>query len=197
MLKLKLNLDYTNCPRLHSLQVEIQKSKVLCLSTFSDMINQDRILKSRDITLPTKVYMVKAMVFPVVMWRWELDHKEGWALKNWCFQRLEKTLEGPLDSKIKPVHPKGNQLWIFTGRTDAEVEGAILGSPDAKNWLIGKDPEAGKDWRWEEKGTTEDEMVRWHHRLNGHWAWASSRRWWRTGKPSMLQFMGSQRLWHD
>ena len=102
------------------------------------------------------------------VWIWESDHKEGWAPKNWCFQIvvLEKTLERPLDSKeIKPVHPTGNQLWIFTGRTDAEAP--ILWPPDTKNWLIGKDPDAGKDWRQEEKGMTEDEMVGWHHRCDG------------------------------
>ena len=102
---------------------------------------------------------------------WELDHKGSWAPKNWCFQIvvLEKTLERPLDSKeIKPVNPKGNQPWIFIGRTDAEAETLILGPPDAKNWLFGKDPDAGKDWRQEEKGTTEDEMVGWHHQLDGH-----------------------------
>ena len=101
---------------------------------------------------------------------WELDYKESWAPKNWCFWTvvLEKTLESPLDSKeIQPVHPKGNQSWIFIGRTDVEAETPILWSPDAKNWLIWKDPDAGKDWRREEKGTTEDEMVGWHHRLNG------------------------------
>ena len=93
---------------------------------------------------------------------WELDRKEGWVQKNWCFQSvvLEKTLESPLDSREnKPVHPKGNQPWIFIGRTDAEAEPPILWPPDAKSWLIGKDPDAGKDWRREEKGTTEDEMV--------------------------------------
>ena len=102
---------------------------------------------------------------------WELDYKESWVLKNWCFWFvvLEKTLENPLDcKKIQPVHPKGTQSWIFTGRTDAEAEAPILWSPDAKSWLTGKDPDAGKDWRWEEKETTEDEMVGWHHRLNGH-----------------------------
>ena len=102
---------------------------------------------------------------------WELDHKEGWATKNWCFPTvmLEKTLESPLDCrKIKPVHPKGNQPWIFIGRTDAEAETPILWPPDVKSWLTGRDPDAGKDWRQEEKGTTEDEMIRWHHRLNGH-----------------------------
>ena len=102
---------------------------------------------------------------------WELDHKEGGWPKNWCLWTvvLEKTLESLLDSKeIKPVNPKGNQLWIFTGRTDAEVEAPILWAPDAKSQLIGEDPDAGKDWRQEEKGMTEDEMVGWHHWLNGH-----------------------------
>jgi len=111
------------------------------------------------------------MVFPVVVyeWMWELDHKEGWAPKNWCFQTvvLEKTLESPLNSKeIKLVNPKGNQSWIFIGRTDAEAEAPILWPPDVKNWLTGKDPDAGKDWRQEEKGTTEDGMAKWHHWLN-------------------------------
>ena len=101
---------------------------------------------------------------------WELEYKESWALKNWCFWTvvLEKTLESPLDRKeIQPVHPKRNQSWIII-RTDTEAETPILWPPDAKNWLIGKDPDVGKDWRWEEKGMTEDEMVGWHHRLNGH-----------------------------
>ena len=102
---------------------------------------------------------------------WELDYKESWVLKNWCFWTmvLEKTLESPLYCKeIKLVHPKGNQLWIFIGRTDVEAETPTLWLPDSKNWLIGKDPDAGKDWRQEEKGMTEDEMVGWHHRLDGH-----------------------------
>ena len=136
------------------------------------MTNPDSILKSRDITLPTKVHLVKAMVFPVVMlWMWELDYKESWEPKNWCFWTvvLEKTLESPLDCKeIQPVHPKGNQSWIFIGRTDAEADTPILWPPDAKNGLIVKDPNAGKDWGQEEKGTTEDEMVGWHHWLIGH-----------------------------
>ena len=102
---------------------------------------------------------------------WELDYKESWVPKNWCFWTvvLENTLESPLDCKeIKPVHPKGNQFWIFIGRTDAKAETPILWPPDAKNWLTGRDPDAGKDWKREEKGTTEDEMVGWHHRLGGH-----------------------------
>ena len=100
---------------------------------------------------------------------WELDYKESWAPKTWCFWTvvLEKTLESPLDCReIKPVYPKGNQSWIFFGRTDAEAP--IFWPPDAKSCLIGKDPDAGKDWRWEEKGTTEDETAGWHHWLNGH-----------------------------
>ena len=105
------------------------------------------------------------------VWMWELDYKESWALKNWCFLTvvLEKTLESPLDFKeIQQVHPKGNQFWILIGRTDAEAETPILGPPDVKNWLIWKDPDAGKDWEREEKGTTEDKMVGWHHRFDGH-----------------------------
>ena len=104
------------------------------------------------------------------VWMWELDYKESLAPKNWCFWTvvLEKT-ESPLDCKeIQPVHPKGNQSWIFIGRTDAEAETPLLWPPDVKNWVIGKDHDAGKDWRWEEKGTTEDKMVGWHHWLNGH-----------------------------
>ena len=102
---------------------------------------------------------------------WELDHKEDWVLKNWCFITvvLEKTLESPLDSKeIKPINPKGNQFWIFTERTDAEVETPMLWPPEVKNWLIRKDPGAGKDWGQEEKGAAEDEMVGWHYWLSKH-----------------------------
>ena len=102
---------------------------------------------------------------------WELDYKENWALKNWCFWTvvLEKILESPLDcEEIQLVHPKGNQSWIFIGRTDVEAETPIFWPPDVKNWLIWKDPDAWKDWKQEERGTTEDEMVGWHHQLNGH-----------------------------
>ena len=105
------------------------------------------------------------------VWMCELNHKESWALKNWCFWTvvLEKTLESPLDCKvIKPANPKGNQPWIFIGRTDIEAETPILWSPDVKNWLIWTDPDAGKDWRWERKETTEHEMVGWYHWLNEH-----------------------------
>ena len=104
------------------------------------------------------------------VWMWESDYKQSWVQKSWCFGTavLEKTLESPLDFKeIQAVHPKGNQSWILIGRTNAEAETPILWPPDAKNWLIGKDPDAGKAWRREEKGTTEDEMVGWHHQLNG------------------------------
>ena len=127
------------------------------------MTNLDTILKSRVIIFPTKVHLVKAMFFfGHYVQKWELDHKEGWALRNWCFQTvvLEKILESPLDCKeIKPVHSNGNQPWIFTGRTDAKAEAPILCPPDVKSWLIGKDPDAGKDWRQEEKGAMEDKMV--------------------------------------
>ena len=105
------------------------------------------------------------------VWMWELDYKESWALKNWCFWTvvLEKTPESPLDGKeIKPVNPKGNQLWIFIGRTDAEAETPVLWPSEVKNQITGKDPDPGKDWKQEEKGTIEDEMVRWRHWLNGH-----------------------------
>ena len=126
------------------------------------MTNLDSILKSRDITLPTKVHLVKAMVFPVVMYgceSWTVKKAERWridAFELW----LEKTLESPLDCKeIQPVHPKGDQSWVFIGRTDVEAETPVLWPPDAKKWLVGKDPDAGKDWGQEEKGMTEDEMA--------------------------------------
>jgi len=105
------------------------------------------------------------------VWMWELEYKQSWALKNWCFGTvvLEKTLESPLDcKKIQQVHSKGNQSWVFIGRTDVETETPVLWPPDVKSWLIAKDPDAGKDWGQEEKGKTEDELVGWHHRLDGH-----------------------------
>ena len=105
------------------------------------------------------------------IWLWPLDSKESWVLKNWCFWTvvLEKTLESPLDGKeVKLVSPKGNQSWTFIGRTDAEAEIPILWPLDVENWLIWKDPDVGKDWRWEEKGMIEDKMVGWHHQLNEH-----------------------------
>ena len=131
-----------------------------------------------------------------------MDYKESWAPKNWCFWTvvLEKTLESSLDCKeIKPVHPKGNQSWVFIGRTDVEAETPILWQPDVKSWLTGKDLDAGKDWRQEEKGTTEDEMVGWHHQhwSSYHqwtWVWVNSRSWQWTGRPGMLQSMGRKEL---
>ena len=134
------------------------------------------------------------------VWMWELDHKKAdhWrinAFELWCWRRLLVSwsqLESSLDCKeIKPVNPKGNQSWIFIGRTDAEAETPIPWPPDANNWLIWKDTDAGKDWRQEEKGTTEDEMVGWTR------VWASSRSWWWTGKPGLLQSIGSQRVGHN
>jgi len=125
---------------------------------------------------------------------WELDCKENLELKNWCFWSavLDKTVESPLDCKvIKPVSPKGNQSWIFIGRTDAETP--ILWPPDVKNWLIGTDPDSGKDWRWEEKGMTEDEMVGWHHWFMDMSLSSSGSCWW-TEKPEVLQSMRSQRV---
>ena len=134
------------------------------------------------------------------VWKRELGYKESWASKNWCFWTvvLEKTLESPLDcKKIQPVNPEENQSWILIGRTDVEAEAPILWPPDAKSWLIWKDPDAGKDWRWEEKGTTEDEMVGRHHWLNAHEFELNSGSWWQTGRPGMLQSMGSQRVRQD
>ena len=132
------------------------------------MTNLDSILKSRDITLLTKVHLVKAMVFAVVMYGCE-----SWTImpKNWYFWTvvLEETLDSPWDGKeIKSVNPKGNQSRIYIERTDAEAETPILRPPDAKSWLIRKDLDAGKGWGQEEKGVTEDELVGWHHRLHGH-----------------------------
>ena len=137
------------------------------------MTNLDSILKSRENTLPTKDHLCsQSFGFSSShVWMWELNYKEGWVPKKWCFWTvvLEKTLESPLDYKeIQLVHPKGNQSWTFIGRTDAEAETPILWPPDSKSWFIGKDPDAGNDWRQEEKGMNEDEMVGWHHWLNGH-----------------------------
>ena len=157
------------------------------------MTNLDSILKSRDITLPTKVCLVEATVFLVVTYgceSWTIKKAECWrnAFELWCWRRL---LRESLDCKeIQPVYPKRNQSWIFFGRTDAEAETPILWPPDGKNWLIWKDPDAGKDWR--QKGTTEDEMVGWHHWLNGHEFELSSGSWWWTGKPGVLQSMESE-----
>ena len=131
----------------------------------------------------------------------ELDNKKDWTPKNWCRQTvlLEKTLESPLDCiEIKSVNPKVNKPLIFTGRTDAEAGVPIFWPPDGKSWLIEKDPDAGKDWRQEDKETIEDELFGWHHLIQWTWVWANSRRWWRTGKPMyMRQSLGSQRVGHN
>ena len=139
------------------------KLKDILLFGRKSMTNLDSILKSKGLSSQRYGFSSGHV------WMWELDYKESWAQKNWCFWTvvLEKTLENPLDSKeIIPVHPKGNQSWIFIGRTDAEAETPVLWPPDVKNWLICKDPDAGKDWRQEKR--TEDEMVGWHHRLDAH-----------------------------
>ena len=141
--------------------------------------------------MPTKVSLVKASSH---VWMWELDYKENWAPKNWCFWTvvLEETLESPLDCKeIQLVHPKGNQSWVFIGRSDVEAETPILWPPDAKSWLIGKDPDAGKDWGQEEKGKTGWDG--WMASLT-QWTgvWVDSRSWWWTGRLGVPQFTGSQ-----
>ena len=129
------------------------------------MTNLDSILKSKGPSSQGYGFSSSRV------WMWEMDYKESWAQKNWCFWTvvLEKTLESPLDCKeIQPVHPKGDQSLVFIGRTDVEAETPILWPPDVKSWLIWKDPDAGKDWGQKQKGTTENEMVGWHHWLNGH-----------------------------
>ena len=161
------------------------------------MTNLDSVLKSRNITLLTKVCIVKAMVFPVLMYgceSWTIK-KKSWAPKNWCFWTvvLEKILESPLD--CKEINSKVNQPWIFIGRTEAEA--SIFWPSDVKSRLIEKDPAAGKNWKQEEKGVREDEMVGWRHQLNGHCFRANSGKQWRTGKPGVLQAVGSQRVGHD
>ena len=148
------------------------------LSPWKESYDQPKQHIKNQSYLPGKFCLVKAMVFPVVMyeWIWELDYKESWAWKNWCFWTvvLEKTLESPLDYKeIQPVHPKGDLSWVLIGRTDVEAETPILWPLDAKSWLIWKDPDAGKDWEQEDKETTVDKMVGWHHWLNAHeFGWA-------------------------
>ena len=161
------------------------------------MTRPDSILKSRGITLPTGVYLVKAVVFPV--WMWELDYKEGWMPNNWCFWTvvLEKTLESLLDWKeIQPVHPKGDQSWVFIGRTDAKVETPIVWPPHAEltHWK--------RLWCWEGLGAgREGDDRRWDGWMASPtrwtWIWVNSGSWWWTGRPGMLRFMGSQRVGND
>ena len=147
------------------------------------MTNLDIILKSRDITLSTKVCLVKAMVFPVVIYgceSWTIKKAERWridAFELWCWRRL---FESPLGcEEIQAVHPKGNQSWVFIGRTDVKAETPVFWPPDAKSWLIWKDPDVGKDWRQEEKGLTEDEMAGWHHlSLGEFWELVMDREAW-------------------
>ena len=175
-----------------------------CISLLSEiMTNLDSVLKSRDITLSTKVHRVQVIyiyiyIFPVVMYGWKSwEIKKGWMPENWCLRTLvlEKTLESPLDCKeIKLVNPKGNQSCIFIGRTNAEAETPILWPPDAKSWLTGKDPDAGKDWgrrRRDDRGWDGWMATQWT------WVWASSGSWWWTGKPGRLQSMGLQRVGHN
>ena len=158
------------------------------------MTNLDSILKSRDITLPTKVHLVKAMVFPVVVYGCD-----SWAPKNWCFWTvvLEKTLESPLDYKeIHPVHPKGGQSWVFMWSTDVEAETPTHWPPDAKSWFTWKDPDAGKDWGRRRRGQQRMRL------LDGitdsmDMGLGGLRSWWSTGRPGVLWFMGSQIVRHD
>ena len=161
------------------------------------MTNLDSTLKSRDY-FANKGPSKQGYGFSSShVGMWELDGEESWAPKNWCFWTvvLEKTLVSPLNcKKIQPVHPKGDQSWVFTGRTDVEAETPILWPPDEKSWLNGKDHNAGKDWGQEEKGSTADWMAsptRWT------WVWVDSRSWWWAGRPGLLQFMGTQRVWHE
>ena len=136
------------------------------------MTNLDSYIKNQRHYFDNKCLSSQGYGFPSGhVWMWELDYKESWVPNNWYFWTvvLEKTLESPLDSKeIQPVHPKGDQSWVFIGRTDAKAETPMFWPPDSKNWLIGEDPDAGENWGQEEKGTTEDKIVGWHHRLNGH-----------------------------
>ena len=158
------------------------------------MTNLDSIKKQRHPFAHKGLYRQSYGFSSSHIQMWELDHKEGWAPKNLCFwtARLQNTLESPLDCKeIQPVNFRGNQPWIFIGRTDAEAEAPILWPPDVKDWLTGKDPDAGKDWRQKEQGVTGDEMVGWYHQLNGHGSEENP-----GDRDCLLQFTGSQRVGH-
>ena len=159
------------------------------------MTNLDSMLKSKRHHFANKGPYSQSYDFSSShVWMWELDHKDSWAPKNWCFWTvaLDKILESPLDCKeIQPVHSKGDQPWVFFGRNDAEAEAPILWPPDGKSWLIRKDPDAGKDWRREEKRMAKDELVGWHHWLSGHELEQAP------GEPGVLQSMGSQRVGRD
>ena len=163
------------------------------------MTNLDSILKSRDTTLPTKVHLESLWFSSSHAWIWELDCEESWALKNWCFWTvvLEKSLESPLDCKeIQPVHPKGNQSWMFIGRTDVEADIPILWPPDAKSLLICKDPDAGKDLGRRRRGW---QRMRWLDGITDStdMSLGNSGSWWWTRNPGVLQSMGSQRVGHN
>ena len=161
------------------------------------MTNLDSILKSRDITLSTKVHLVKASSH---VWMWQLDYKESWMLKNWCFciVVLEKTLESPLDCKgIHPVHPKRNQSWAFIGRTDVEAKTPILWTPDVKSWLIWKDLDVEERLKAGGEGDNRGWDGWMASPTHWTWVWVNSGSWWLTGRPGALQFMGLQRVGHD
>ena len=183
-----------------SLQMVTAAMQLKDTCSLEEMTNTDSILKSRDFTVLTKICLVKAMFFPVVMYgceSWTITNNERWiidAFELWCWRRFKSSL---YYKKIKPVNSKGNQSWILTGRTDAEAETPILWPPDAKNWLIGKSLGAGKDWRPEEKGTIEDEMVGWHPQFDGYEFEQAPGSWWRTGRLDVRQSMGSWGVGHD
>ena len=165
------------------------------------MTNLDRILeKQRHYFAHKSLYSQRYGFSNSHVWIWDLDNNKGWALKNWCFWTviLEETLKSPLDfKKFKAVNPEGNQPWVFTGRSDAEAEAPLLWPPDARNWLLRKDPDAGKDWR---QGGERDDRGRdgWMTSpTQWTWVWVSSGKWWMTGKSGVLQSMGSQRVGHD
>ena len=164
-------LLFWGAPKSLQMVTVAMKLKDTCSLEEKLWLTQTAYLKQRHYFVNKGLSSQSYGFFSSHVWMWESDYKESWALKNWCFWNmvLGKTLESPLDCKeVQPVHPKGDQFWIFIGRTDAEAETPILWPPHARNWLIGKDPDAGKDWRQEKKGTTEDEMVRWHHQCYGH-----------------------------